>query len=365
MLLNVDLAPAAFEDLVLDRHDRVEGLREEWNRLAEQAGNVFMTWEWADIWLRHLRPGAELAIMVARDADGDARVILPLFFDRRQPLKLVRFIGSGPADELGPICAPQDAPLAASLLRSRAHALLGSGGVLLAERLSRATGVASELPGRPLRRYATPLLPLDEDGFEEFLAARSRNFRGQLRRAEHRLQREHQVVYRRAETAEQFERDWETLVRLHEHRWRGERLHTFIGKHGEFQRVFARRALQQGWLRLWTMELDGRPAASWYGLRFAGVDYYYQSGRDPGSARLKVGFVLLAHTIRDAFAAGQSSYRFGLGHEPYKSRFTDYDPGLETTALASGLSGRVAVQAVRAGLYVRDHARRARAQLTG
>jgi CelD/BcsL family acetyltransferase involved in cellulose biosynthesis len=103
--------------------------------------------------------------------------------------------------------------------------------------------------------------------------------------------------------------------------------------------------------------VDGRPAAVWYGLRFGGVDHYYQSGRDPRLGPLKVGFVLLAHTIRAACEDGMREYRFGLGDEAYKHRFCDRDPGLETVALTSGLIGRAGLGLLRSGLRVRGAVR--------
>jgi Acetyltransferase (GNAT) domain len=66
------------------------------------------------------------------------------------------------------------------------------------------------------------------------------------------------------------------------------------------------------------MDLDDVPVAAWYGFRYAGVETFYQSGRDPGLERENIGFVLLCHTIPSAFHDGMKEYRFGLGGEPYK-----------------------------------------------
>jgi hypothetical protein len=62
--------------------------------------------------------------------------------------------------------------------------------------------------------------------------------------------------------------------------------------------------LREGWLQLWFLELDGTPRAAWYGFRFGQVESYHQSGRDPASARSSIGFVLLAHAIREALMRG-------------------------------------------------------------
>jgi hypothetical protein len=84
----------------------------------------------------------------------------------------------------------------------------------------------------------------------------------------------------------------DTLMRLHAARWGAG---AFEGTAGAFHRDFAHRALDAGWLRLWLMEVDGRPVAAWYGFRFGGVDAFYQSGRDQSWDRYSVGSQLLVH----------------------------------------------------------------------
>ena len=110
-----------------------------------------------------------------------------------------------------------------------------------------------------------------------------------------------------------------------------------------FHAQFARRALDRGWLRLWLLELDGRPLAAWYGFRYANAEWYYQSGRSLDAAAENVGFVLLAHTIREAINDGCSEYRMLRGGEAYKARFADCDAGLETVVVPLTFRGRRAL----------------------
>ena len=128
---------------------------------------------------------------------------------------------------------------------------------------------------------------------------------------------------------------------------RGRADSSFAGAAAAFHREFAAYALAHGWLRLWFLELDGRPRAAWYGFRFAGVESYYQAGRDPECRDASVGFVLLAHSIRAALDDGIREYRFLRGDEPYKYRFAESDPGLESIAVAHGASARSALAALR------------------
>ncbi len=337
-------------ELTLERVTDLAAVRADWTRLAEQTGNVFGTWEWADAWYRHLGGDATLAIGVARRPGGGAVAILPLCVARHRPLRLLRFVGAGPSDELGPLCAPTDRRAATTLLRRHVAETLEGSGIFLGEHLWGEDPLARQLGAVTVRHIASPVISTAGRSFEDFLASRSRNFRSQVRRRERRLARGWRVVYRLTEDPVQLDADMRVLVRLHDARWSSGESKVFTGRRAAFQLDFARRALDRGWLRLWTMELDGRPVAAWYGLRYAGIESYYQAGRDPGFDDLSVGFVLLCHSIRSAFEDGVREYRLGSGAEPYKRRFAEYDPGLDTVAITAGASGRLALAAVCAGL---------------
>lgn len=331
-------------------HDLDQAL-EIWQLLSAHSQNVFATHEWARLWREHLAPKGDLALgVLSRRGESSPLALIPLSFSQRGPLRLGRFVGAGPADELGPVCAPADRAWAARAAADYIRSELGAG-LFLAERLWGQHPWASELDGTPLRREPSPVLQLEGMSFESFLASRSRNFRSQLHRFERRLAREYRLRYRLTQAPEQVEEDLERLIHLHGALW-GEASDAFDGPRRAFHLGFARAAFERGWLRLWTMELDEEPVAAWYGFRYAGIETYYQAGRDPRLEQLRVGTVLLGHTIRSACEDGMREYRFGLGGESYKSRFTDLDAGLDTLALKGGLRGTVALQALHAALRV-------------
>lgn len=327
-------------------------VRGEWAALAERSGNVFATPEWHELWLRRYAAGRQLRLLGARDADGTLRAILPLYLWRTRPLRVLRFTGHGPGDELGPVCAPEDRPAAVEALRE----VLAGGGfdVFAGERLP----PWAAPPGRVLTREGSPLVRIEGRSWDDLLAAWSRNLRDQVRRRERKLAREHDLRFRPADRRS-LDADLTTLFRLHRARWGG--ADTNFAAREIFYREFAAAALDRGWLRLWTLELDGEPAAAWLGFRFAGAESYYQLGRDPARDELSVGFVLLAHTIREAANDGMREYRFLRGGESYKYRFADDDPGLVTVAVTRGPLGAAAVTAAVAARAARRRLARARA----
>jgi CelD/BcsL family acetyltransferase involved in cellulose biosynthesis len=331
-------------------------LREDWSRLADASGNLFSTWEWADAWWRNIGGERPLHIVVAREEDGTAVAILPFYLERGRP-RTLRFVGHGPADRLAPVSAPADRERAAAALREALDGGLADWQVAVIDRLPGEEGWPALLGEAPLRTEASPVLDPEGRDWEAFLAARSKNFRDQVRGRERKLGRKHEIGFRLTEDRAQLDVDYDALVRLHRERW-GEESRSFVPPREQLHREFAAAALERGWLRLWTLEVDGKPAAAWLGYRFGGCEWYYQAGRDPALEREAVGFVLMAHTIRAALDDGVREYRLLLGGEAYKDRFATADPGLETVVLARGATGRLARSAARTALKVPSSWRR-------
>lgn len=333
-------------ELVLEPITDLAAAQSDWRGLAERAGNPFTTWEWASNWLRLVARDGEVAAWRCLDATGHLTGILPLHLSRARGLRLLRIIGHGPADELAPLSAPQDRPAVA---RAFGRALSERDGwdLCLAERLPAAEGWTESLGGRTVRRELSPELELTTSDWDEFLAGRSSNFRQQVRKFERRLIRDHGLRYRLVEDAATLEADMESLFRLHDARW-AEQTTAFTDQLRPFHLEVAAAALKDGWLRMWFAELEGRPAAVWYGFRMGGADWFYQQGRDPAWERSSVGFVLTAHTLRDAVQAGIKRYRFLLGAERYKARFSTREPEAETVARARSARGAMALEAYRA-----------------
>jgi CelD/BcsL family acetyltransferase involved in cellulose biosynthesis len=315
-------------------------LREDWERLAHASGNIFSTFEWAEVWWRHYGRSRRLLVH-AVSGEGEPLALVPLYVAREGRPRLARIVGHRLGDQLGPVCAPEHRVVGAEHLRhvARRERL----DLVLAEQLPGDSPWTAWLDAHEVARTGSPVLQLTGRTWDGFLAARSSNFRQQVRRVERRLGRDTDFRILLTEDPERLDGDLDTLFRLHGSRWGGQRT-TLVGGDEPFHREFARVALRRGWLRLWTLEIDGTAAAAWLGFRFAGSECYYQAGRDPAFDRYSVGFVLLLHTIREALADGAHSYRFLRGGEEYKYRFADEDPQLTTVVLGATRFGRALAQ---------------------
>jgi CelD/BcsL family acetyltransferase involved in cellulose biosynthesis len=331
-------------DVRFELVDRLESLREEWMHLAEQGQNVFATWEFATTWWEHFGAGRRLLTVGCRNSGGELFAILPLYLWRRRPLRVMRFLGNGAGDILGPVCRPERFEDAARALRLLLEVAPWDWGVFVGENLPGEQHWPVRLGGHLIRREGNPVIEA-ADGFEQFLAGRTSNFRQQVRARERRLASRYRVRYRLSDSTT-VDADLDDLFRLHAARF-GEHS-SFGGRRMAFHRAFAHRALERGWLRLWMMELDDRPVAAEYGFQFGGVESFYQSGRDPKLQRESIGMALLTHTIRSAIDDGVHEFALLRGYEPYKYRFATDDHGLDTVCVTRGPAAAAALAFIRA-----------------
>ncbi|HEY2436967.1 MAG TPA: GNAT family N-acetyltransferase [Solirubrobacteraceae bacterium] len=306
----------------------------DWDRLARRSGNLFGTREWISTWWKVFASPGSLMSFTCRDGDGSLVALLPMYVCTGSPSRELRFLGHREADRLGPVCAPGHRPAVAEAMRQALYENRARFDVFVGDDLPEHERWGNAIGARSVRRTSSPVLRREGRSWQGFLSTQSPNFRQQARRLERRLARDHSLGYRLAEDPSRLDGDLDALLRLHEARWGGVSK-AFLGKRATLHRVFAAKALERGWLRLWIAELDGRPAAAWYGFRYGDVEWYYQAGRDPRYDRLSIGFVLLAHTIRAALDDGVDEYRLLRGDERYKLRFANADAPVETVMLAS------------------------------
>jgi CelD/BcsL family acetyltransferase involved in cellulose biosynthesis len=320
----------------------IRELEDEWRSLAELRGSAFLTPEWLYAWLRHYGDNTEPALLEVRAPDRRLLGWMPMTLQRRGRRRLLRFAGANLSDRLHPIASSgdaeakvgaafgarleRDAPRWSALVLDNVEAEAGWLRSLLE---ATPTGLASVTTRRAELPYAVL-----STSWDDYLRSRSRNFRSEVGRKLRRLEREHEVGFRLTQNPGELRRDVETFFRLHDARWeRRGGSSSLTPRARAFHRDFSASALERGWLRLWTMEVDGEPVAAWYGWRVGHRYAYYLAGFLPNWADRSVGFLLLAQTVRAAIGEGASEYDLLLGDEPYKRRFATHSRHVETVLL--------------------------------
>jgi CelD/BcsL family acetyltransferase involved in cellulose biosynthesis len=315
--------------------ESMAAIAEEWNDLLRttRCDGLFLTWEWLSTWWKHCAGGGRLAIHTVRFG-RDLLGIAPLRSARSRscpPIhaQALQFLGTGNAgsDYLDLVIRParraQTVGALASAIGSQARVLdlaqLRAGEsstATLAEQLERRRW-------RSLRRTTArcPWIPLAGHTFDSYLASLGASHRANFRRRLRQLQREHAFEWRPVRTETERREAIEILFRLHLDRFsdRGgsDGLHT--AELRDFHREMSRIALDRGWLRLFVLWLDHRPAAALYGFRYGGSFLFYQAGFDRAFARSSVGLVAMGLAIEAAIAEGATEFDLLHGDERYKS----------------------------------------------
>ena len=314
--------------------------REQWQRFAAATRSVFSTWEWSAVWWRHFGGHGDLVVSTVHAADGLLLGIVPLYRSRVGPLRVVRYIGHGPADEANVLYDPRLVSYSRVFAEAVSRFPLGKD-LVLAERVPAQHNLTAEARATLAGRERATVIRFGGATWDAYLASRSPATREAIRRKTRRLHRIGAVQIRQTVNSQDLERDLDALFFLHRQRWPA----STFGRREAFHREFAAVALSKGWLRLWVLGIHGVPAAAWYGFRYANVEQYYQAGWAPEFSRQSVGDVLLVHSIRAALEDGVEEYRFGRGDEAYKSHYINADLQLMTVAFPQSVAGSAALLA--------------------
>ncbi|MGH8161998.1 MAG: GNAT family N-acetyltransferase [Gammaproteobacteria bacterium] len=323
---------------------RLDTLHDPWTDLltGNPSDTFFLTWEWGRTWWKHLGKRHVLRILTIRRGGrliGIAPlVVVPPQPGRLLPFRTTEFIGRRP---VGPDY------LDLIVRRGEEAAVVGS----LSEHLASSPQVVSlgQVAAGPCPAFSLaqslekkgwsvtsrsvgicPYIGLQGHSWDSYLASLGATHRKNVRRRLNKIHRDFDVGFFEAKTEAERRHCLREFVHLHQKRWRsrGGSNSLTAPEVTLFHDELSRLALERGWLRLFVLRLDGRPAACVYGFFYDRVFYYYQSGFDPEFARYSVGLVAMALTIREAIAEGARSYDMLHGREEYKYLWANGERGL-------------------------------------
>ncbi|MGA3201660.1 MAG: GNAT family N-acetyltransferase [Bryobacteraceae bacterium] len=378
MLAAIPSAIADRAQLTVERVSEVaafEALRQEWDDLlkASDSACVFLTWEWLFTWWRYLKEDWRLSILAVRR--GSELVALapfgvrPRSVLRGRPFPVLEFLGSGFAgsDYLDVIIRNgSEAEARQALISHLAQERLPLKLTNLKKGESVAAGVLAGLSEKgwtsaEAKTNVCPFIPLAGLTWDSYLGSLSAEHRYNFNRKWRRLNRDYDVRFEQMHTEEQSREALDLLVAQHNTRWsaRGgsDAFHT-IGLVA-FHREWTVAALKRGWLRLYVLRLNEKPAACLYGLRHCGTFYFYQSSFDAAYMQSSVGLISMGLAIQRAIEEGAEEYDLLHGSETYKSHWSRHSRDLARLELFPPSSaGRFCRLSVELGRASRALARR-------
>jgi CelD/BcsL family acetyltransferase involved in cellulose biosynthesis len=301
----------------------IDALAGQWNALALGAGNLFQTHEWLSGWWRAFGRGDPRWI-VLRDADGTLRAGACLSALRANGLASAANVHSATWDVLARDEAARGqlwaaiADLGANRMHFRGLPQSGSSERLADEELRRAG--YRVLSTTVLR---SPWLALPAS-WEQLLASLSSGMRSRIRRTERTLEKHGSLSFRTVAGGAELERDLDRFLALEASGWKGRNGSAIAAKPAteRLYRDFALAAARQGWMRMYTLELDGQLIAASYACVFAGESLLLKMAFDETRSALSPGSCLLARMIRSAIEEEHLSACDFLGEaDRYKLRW--------------------------------------------
>ena len=309
-------------------------LEKEWQQLHAQypGATPFNSWEWLFSWWQIYGSARKLRLLTWRS--GSALVgVAPLCVSMERTAlgtecAVLRFIGDGTfdSDYLGFLILPT----AYSLVIDR-----------FGEWLTRNTEwhamVLSEMPDRSpvpasLREFAQRLrlqsrieyrscgvleLPASLD---DYLKTRQPRFRTKLRSLLRRLD-EGGLTFESHCAPRELRRRLRSLFALHQKRWEESGEPGVFGTKSKrrFYACFVARFARRGWLRLYSLKVDGNYLAHQLCFGGNGKTFLLQEGFDVSDPAASYGQMLRAAVIRDLIQAGESRYDFLGGFSRHKA----------------------------------------------
>lgn len=346
-------------------------LTAEWNELlrASAANGPFLTAEWLQAWWTHFAGARALHIITARDEDRRLVAIAPLMVVKG-PLGMFRrleFLGTGHAgsDYLDVIVRRGHEreglqALTSAIGQEKAvlrldHVADESLALRLDERLAEEGWTSRRTPVS-----VCPVVALAGHTWDSYLASLGAAHRANFRRRLRALTKGFDMRFELAASEPARGEAMAALVRFHHQRFGAHGSTAFLSQAlCAFHDDATKRALDQGWLRLFVLRLDGRPAAVMYGFSYNGRFYFYQHGFDSRYESFSVGVVLMGLTIQAALEEGALEFDMLYGTEAYKSLWARERRSLAQLQLypphLAGLVHRRTIEAERA---IRTAARR-------
>lgn len=345
-----------------------EKLKPIWGEILEasSANCFFLTWEWLFTWWTHLAGERKLFILNVRS--GDETVGIAPLVERPArfgaSLRSLEFLASGAigSDYLDLIVRGgyevEAVESIAGYLAERKLMLSLSqlGSSALAWRLARRLEERSGYRPFPLATDVCPYIDLTGHTWTSYLSTLGSSHRANFLRRCKQVNRQFKMRFVPANSEETRREFLAILLELHRKRWseKGSSEAFSTPDMVAFHQELSRLALDRGWLRLFVLWLDDRPAAALYGFCRDGRFYFFQSGLDPEYSRYSVGLVTMGLAIKSAIEEGAKEYDLLHGDESYKFLWAGRKRGIHKLQLyPSGVAGLVQGNLSHAGHLAR------------
>ncbi|KMP11578.1 hypothetical protein UR09_02975 [Candidatus Nitromaritima sp. SCGC AAA799-A02] len=316
---------------IIQSPDIFQDLRERWNALNADCAfpSLFMAWEWQFSWWEAF--GGNLFIILIQENDKDV-AILPFVADEKPLFTQLNPIGSPHSDYLDFLIRIGNEERVGDYFFKSFLTENKRIGIVTFDAINERSPLTRYLEGgnpdgfwRAFQKKSVcPYLPLPQsfDTCLENLTPKTRYF---IQRKTRKVEKDFKVTVGVVRERSELKERLEQFIEQHQTLWanRGRPGAFFDEAVRTFHRIVSQRLLNTGHLKLFYLDLDGKPAASYYLFLHERDLLFYLTGFDPAFARYSPGSVLLTRIIQDAIENKYREFDFMRGTAPYKFKWSD------------------------------------------
>ena len=304
-------------------------LEDRWNDLLNRCPHhsVFQTWEWQLTWLQVFQK-EPYVIFVFRGVEPVA--ILPFVKINVTVFHILRLIGAPDSDYLDLIIGKGFEEQVLRLFFLEIIHKERSIGIVELHSINETSPLFSFLHETPLKNLEIeftekicPYVRLPET-WDRYMNSLSSGMRYLIRRKQRKLESDFSVNAGFARTQDEFEKRMADFILQHQARWIDLQQPGAFAKERfkAFHLAVGKRLFQKGYAKLYYLELDNIPMASYYLFSYRNSLFYYLSGFDPKYEKYSPGVILMAKIITDAIKDGRDEFDLMRGNTPYKFSWT-------------------------------------------
>jgi len=160
------------------------------------------------------------------------------------------------------------------------------------------------------------LLPRTWESYLKMLAGKQRH---EIRRKLRRLNEAGEIRFRVIKRPDDISENMDTFFSMFKAS-RPEKSEFLTDQMMSFFRLLAQRMAQQGFLRMYFLDIDRMPAAGVMCFDFNNILFLYNNGYNPQFSHLSPGFLSKVYSIRNSIEQGKHRYDLLKGDEGYKKR---------------------------------------------
>lgn len=297
----------------------LEDYRAEWQDLVAQTDDgFFQSYEWLTSWIERFWKDRPLAFLFVRD-EGKLIGLAPLLSDRQGqsccPGSVV-LAANEYAYRAGLLCRDGETEMLNATLR---HLRASRGGVrLVLKNVPTGSPLLDALPRLAaqqglatfVREASTSPVVRFPSNWDAYLRSRSPHVRSELRRKIRRIEGAGTVKFVAASTPADCARAIEDVIAIERQAWKLASGGAMVARpeRERFYRELARSCAARGWLRMYLLYLNSKPAAYLYGFAFRNEYYAYQTSFDDAYRHLSPGTILFERALQDACRRGLQVY---------------------------------------------------------